>query len=83
MRSYGRMKDGSNGKDIRAMGANPCFTGDTKVDTPWGQISFEDLSRYPEAPVYCYDGKKINISSVNLISIFNFLLLIMIIKIHP
>lgn len=42
---------------------NPCFTGDTKIDTPSGQFAIQDLVG-KELPVYCYDGKKINISKM-------------------
>lgn len=42
---------------------NPCFTGDTKIDTLYGQIPIKDLVG-KETLVYCYDGKKINISNM-------------------
>jgi ribonucleotide reductase alpha subunit len=56
---YGRTKD-EKIKD-RAIGLNPCFTADTKIETVYGQIPVIDLLG-KEIPVYCYDGNKIAIS---------------------
>lgn len=42
---------------------NPCFTGDTLVDTLYGKKSFIELLG-KETLVYCYDGDKITISKM-------------------
>lgn len=50
MREYGRMKDGKNFKDIKALGGNPCWTGDTMLLTkergyqPIGELVGESVS---------------------------------------
>lgn len=59
-KKYGRLGETVNDKHI--LGINPCFTGDTKIDTLYGKIPIEKLVG-KETLVYCYDGNKINIST--------------------
>jgi len=55
---------GDNIKDS-CEGLNPCFTGDTLVDTPYGKIEIKELAdKVYSTPVYCYDGEKISISTM-------------------
>lgn len=44
---YGRMGDPPNFKDARAMGTNPCITGDTRIDTWQGKATVKDLIGVP------------------------------------
>jgi len=55
IRHYGRLADAYNGKDLRAMGCNPCFTGDTLIAVADGRnaISIKQLvDEANDIPVY-------------------------------
>lgn len=56
-RNYGRMKDGPRKDDLKVMGFNPCFAGDTKLLTTKGWQTFESLYASQEAPVILQDGR--------------------------
>lgn len=58
-KKYGRI--GEINKDL-VDGINPCFSGDTKIETLYGQIPIKKLVG-KETLVYCYDGNKLNIST--------------------
>ena len=54
---FGRI--GEPAKDT-CEGLNPCFVGDTKIETVYGQRKLKDLVG-KKIPIYCYDGEKIAI----------------------
>ena len=43
IQAYGRMKDGKNFKDYRALGTNPCFAPETLITTREGLYPIKDL----------------------------------------
>jgi intein/homing endonuclease len=60
MRRYGRMMDPPNDKDRKAMGANPCFSGDTLIAVADGRgsVPIRTLAENGnDIPVYAVDRK--------------------------
>ena len=58
-------KIGRLGESIKdnCEGVNPCFTGDTLIETLYGQVPIQELVD-KEILVYCYNGEKISISTM-------------------